>query len=166
MASEQAQPGSDSSPEDSNVPAENPSTESADPSAQTEIDLGAAAQDAPSEARATAAETAPSHSFPLPVPQSIGPSTTQNTSTNEAVCGYAWPVSTLVEARAGDSVAARAEGPPFFVVEVAKATRDCASSSLIAGSAEDVTSGPTPSIVLTVLTCDEDACWAPSTVGT
>ena len=81
MASEQAQPESDSSPEGSNVPAENPSTDSADPSAQTEIDLGAAAQDTPTEPRATTAETASAE------PASTDPAPSADAGTEQAEAG-------------------------------------------------------------------------------
>ncbi|MEW1979033.1 Rne/Rng family ribonuclease [Kocuria palustris] len=60
MASEQAQPGSDSSPEDSNVPAESPSTAPDAQSSQTEIDVTGTAQEAPTAAETASAETAPS----------------------------------------------------------------------------------------------------------
>ena len=92
MASEQAQPESDSSPEGSNVPAENPSTDSADPSAQTEIDLGAAAQDTPTEPRATTAETAsaePASTDPAPSADavSVPPEALVPVPTTATACG-------------------------------------------------------------------------------
>ena len=60
MASEQAQPESDSSPEGSNVPAEGPSTAPDAQSSQTEIDVTGTAQEAPTAAETASAETAPS----------------------------------------------------------------------------------------------------------
>ncbi|GLU86493.1 hypothetical protein Kosp01_12390 [Kocuria sp. NBRC 114282] len=86
MASEQAQPESDSSPEDSNVPAESPSTDSADPSAQTEIDLGASAQDTPTEPRATTAETASAETASAE-PASTDPAPSADAGTKQAEAG-------------------------------------------------------------------------------